>query len=123
MRVIDYLLQPTVLQRIDENPQEASGATMSLSDLFDWLHAGIYGGLSSNDIPLVRRNLQAAYAAKLSALVATPAKDVPSDAIALARAQLQIISRDAQRALRSKHDAVTAAHLTSLLHNANAALK
>jgi hypothetical protein len=122
MRVIDYVLQPAVLQRIDENPQLAA-STMSLSDLFDWLHAGIYGDLSLNDVPLVRRNLQAAYVAKLGALIATPSKDVPPDAIALARLQLQVISRDAQQASHAKHDAVTSAHLTSLIHSANAALK
>lgn len=123
MRVISYVFQPVVLQRIDENPQESTTATMSIADLFDWLHTGIYSGLSARDIPLVRRNLQAAYLGKLVDLANTPAKDTPPDAPALARAELQRIAHDAQQAQRARHNTVTSAHLADLIHRANAALK
>ncbi|HET9095946.1 MAG TPA: zinc-dependent metalloprotease, partial [Candidatus Baltobacteraceae bacterium] len=123
MRVIDYLFQPIVLQRIDENPQESATATMSIADLFDWLHAAVFEGLGANDVPLVRRNLQSEYLNKLVEVANTPAKDTPADAQALARAQLQRIAHDARQAQRARHDAVTSAHLSELIHRADAALK
>jgi hypothetical protein len=123
MRVIDYFFQPLVLQRIDDTPSESTGAAMTLSDLFDWLHAAIYGKLGSYHMPEVSRNLQQQYLERLVTLANTPAKGTPSDAQALARAQLQLIARDAQRALRGKHDEVSSAHLSELIHRANAAMK
>lgn len=123
LQVVNFLFQPTVLQRIDENPGEATQPTMSIADLFSWLHAAIYRDLGANDIPLVARNLQTAYAGKLDDLANKPANGTPADASALARAELRSIAHDAQVALRSRHDAVTSAHLSDLLHRANAALK
>jgi len=123
MRVIDFFFQPLVLQRIDDNPQMATAPTMSIADLFDWLHAGIYGDLADSSIPTVRRNLQQQYLGKLIDLANNSAKDTPSDAQSLARTQLQRIAHAAQTALRSRHDEVTAAHLQELIHRANAALK
>jgi hypothetical protein len=123
MRVIAYLFQPLVLQRIDDNPSEATAPTMSMSDLFDWLNGAIYGNLSSSGVSTVRRNLQQQYLSKLVDVANNPEKGTPSDAQSLARLQLQTIARDAQRALRIKHDEVTTAHLQELLHKANTALK
>ncbi len=123
MQVIGYLFQPLVLQRIDENPAESSAPTMSITDLFDWLHAGIFGDLKSPAIPLVTRNLQIAYIARLDDLANRPEKNTPADAQSLARAALQRIAHAAQNAQRARHDEVTSAHLLSLIHRANAALK
>ncbi len=123
MQVVNYLFQPLVLQRIDENPSESTGPTMSIADLFDWLHAGIYANLASRDIPLVRRNLQFAYAQRLSELANKAAKGTPPDAQSLARVELERIAHDAQVAQRSPHDQVTRAHLIALVHSANGALK
>lgn len=123
LRVIDYLFDPVVLQRIDENPQETTSATMSIADLFDWLHAGIYGGMSARDIPLVRRNVQQAYLSKLIEVANSAAKGTPADASSLARAELQRIAHEAQQAQRSHHDEVTSAHLADLIHRVNVAMK
>lgn len=123
LRIVDYFFQPLVLQRIDENPMEATSQTMSMSDLFDWLHSALYGDLRSPDIPLVRRNLQTAYVAKLDDLASKPDKGVPADAQSLARVELHRIAAEAAKAQRARHDGVTSAHLTDLIHRANAALK
>jgi hypothetical protein len=123
LQAVDFFFQPFVLQRIDENPSESTGATMSITDLFDWLHAAIYRNLGARSIPIVSRNLQLAYVAKLDDLANKPAKDTPVDASSLARAELQRIARDAQRALHGSHDELTRAHLQALIHRANAGLK
>lgn len=123
LRIIDYFFQPLVLQRIDENPLESTTPTMSVSDLFDWLHAALYDDLNSADIPLVRRNVQIAYVGRLDDLANKPAKGVPGDAQSLARAELHRIAADAAKAQHGRHDSVTSAHLTDLIHRANAALK
>jgi hypothetical protein len=123
VRVIDYWFQPLVLQRIDENPTQTIAPTMSMADLFDWLHAGVYRNLGENSIPLVSRNLQMAYLEKLVSVANAPEKGTPSDASALARAELQRIAHDAQNALRSSHDEVTRAHLMALIHHVTVAMK
>lgn len=123
LHIIDYFFQPTVLQRIDENPMESTTPTMSMSDLFDWLHAAVFSNLKASDIPLAKRNLQTAYIGRLDDLANKPGKNVPSDAPALARAELHRIASEADKAQRSHHDGVTSAHLTDLVHRANAALK
>ena len=51
LRAIDYLFKPLVLQRIDENPSESARPTMTIADLFDWLHAGIFADLRDATIP------------------------------------------------------------------------
>ncbi|MBV9272113.1 MAG: zinc-dependent metalloprotease, partial [Candidatus Eremiobacteraeota bacterium] len=122
MRIVDYFFQPTVLRRIDENPVEATAPTMSMSDLFAWLHEAIFSDLSARDIPLVRRNLQIAYIRKLDDL-ATKASGVPPDAESLARAELQRIGKAASSAKLQPHDEITAAHLVSLVHEVSGALK
>jgi lambda repressor-like predicted transcriptional regulator len=121
MAVIDFLFQPLVLQRIDENPSESSTATMSIADLFDWLHAGVFRNLHETTIPLVSRNLQAQYVQRLATLAQSPAKGTPSDAQALAQAELLRIERDASSAMRVKHDTVTQAHLAALARSAKSA--
>ncbi|MFN2450525.1 MAG: zinc-dependent metalloprotease [Candidatus Baltobacteraceae bacterium] len=120
--VVDFLLQPVVLARIDENPSEATRRTMSITDLFDWLHQGVFGGLDRPDVPLISRNLQLAVAGRLETLMNKPAAGTPPDAQGMARVELQRIARDAQRALRHPHDAITSAHLQNLIHAANGSL-
>jgi hypothetical protein len=123
MGAIDYWFQPLVLQRIDENASESTGPTLTMSEFFDWLHAAVFRNLNGSTIPLVQRNLQAAYLDKIVAVANSPEKGTPADAQALAHAELERIAHDAQQALRARHDAVSAAHLSELIHKANAALK
>jgi hypothetical protein len=118
LNAIDYLFKPLVLARIDENPSEATGPTMQMSDLFDWLHDGIFTNLRSYTIPLLSRNLQAGYVKRLAALATNPQPGTPSDAQALAQAALLRIARDASGAMSAKHDAVTQAHLAAIVRAA-----
>ena len=122
-RTLDFLFQPLVLQRIDDNPIQSTTPTMSMADLFNWLHASIYNDLGNATIPLVRRNLQVMLVSKLNDLANKPAKDAPADAQSLARAELRRIASDASRAMHGRHDDVTSAHLNGLVHQANGALK
>lgn len=115
---LEYLFKPLVLQRIDENPTETHEATMTIADLFDWLHAGIFGNLRATTIPLISRNLQSEYVGMLATLVTAPAKGTPPDARALAAAELSRIARDAAIAMNGNHDPVTRAHLAALVHAA-----
>jgi hypothetical protein len=118
LAAVDYLFKPLVLQRIDENPAESMRTTMTIADLFDWLHAGIFGDLHDATIPLVSRNLQSEYVGRLAILVMAPPKGTPPDAQALAAAELLRIARDAATSMRSNHDSVTRAHLAALVHAA-----
>jgi hypothetical protein len=120
---VDYLFKPVVLQRIDENPLESAAPTMTMADLFDWLHDGIFNDLRARSIPLVSRNLQSAYVGRLSALAMKPAEGTPPDAVALAQAALLRIARDASAAMHAPHDAVSAAHLAALVRAVRAGIK
>lgn len=111
---IDYLFKPVVLQRIDENPLESAAPTMTMADLFDWLHDGIFGDLRSRTIPLVSRNLQSAYVGRLETLAKNAPAGTPSDAQELAQAAVLRIEHDASAALSAPHDAITRAHLVAL---------
>lgn len=118
LTAVDYLFRPLVLQRIDENPTETTQPTMTIADLFDWLHAGVFGDLHAATIPLVSRNLQIEYVGRLAILVMAPLKGTPPDAQALAAAELLRIARDAATDMRGNHDSVSRAHLTALVHAA-----
>ena len=120
-QTIDYLFNPVVLARIDENPALAIKPTMSIDDLFTWLDGAIYNDLSMRDIPLVRRNLQTSFVDKVADLANKPPKGTPADAVALARVELHRIASSAAKAMHGSHAAVTSAHLTDLIHRANAA--
>ncbi|HZY99558.1 MAG TPA: zinc-dependent metalloprotease, partial [Candidatus Baltobacteraceae bacterium] len=118
LAAVDYLFEPLVLQRIDDNPSESTGATMTIADLFAWLNDGIFNDLRDRSIPLVLRNLQAGYVDRLQKLVTNPPEGTPPDATALARASLARIAKDASAAMSAPHDAVTRAHLAELAHKA-----
>ena len=120
MSAINYVFLPLVLQRIDENPSESTGATMNVADLFDWLHDGIFNNLRNRTIPLLSRNLQFKYVEALQKLAATPPEGTPPDAVALARASLTRIAREAAAATHTPHDAITSAHLAELARKAKA---
>ncbi|HZT13200.1 MAG TPA: zinc-dependent metalloprotease, partial [Candidatus Baltobacteraceae bacterium] len=118
MAAVEYVFKPLVLQRIDENPSLSRAPTMTIADLFDWLHAGIFANLRQRAVPLISRNLQSRYVARLSVLATAPAEGTPPDAKALAQAELLRIARDASAALSAPHDAVTKAHLAALVRAA-----
>jgi hypothetical protein len=91
--LLRQMWQPTVLERLDamEARESRPGQTMSLSDLFDWTDAGIWGDLSRSGVhavPEVHRVLQQRYADLLIHVMLRPDPGTPLDAGALARHHL-----------------------------------
>jgi len=134
---IDRLFTPVMLQRFDDmDLKYSSGTTMDVGDLFSWMQSAVFGDTGSTAsgdiasgkaIPLIRRNLQRAYAAKLAFLANIPGGaatgDVPPDAQALARYELGDLRHAIRRALgRGVPDLVTRAHLEALDADAQRAL-
>jgi hypothetical protein len=125
--VLNEVFAPLTLERIDDlSLKYRAGATMSLSDLFDWARATIFGDVASgtaND-GVVRRDLQLRYAKRLAALWTAPARGTPSDAQALARLQLVDLEQAAQEgASRRGLDEMSQAHLQALAAIARQALE
>jgi Met-zincin/Domain of unknown function (DUF5117)/Domain of unknown function (DUF5118) len=113
------LFSPVRLQRIDEfSLRYAPGATMTLTDLFDWTRAGIFGdiagGATAHEGP-VRRNLQTTYATLLGQMITSPRPGTPGDAQALARLQLEDLQHATAAALqRGGLDEMARAQLEAL---------
>jgi Met-zincin/Domain of unknown function (DUF5117) len=118
---IDYLFQPAVLARLEQNPLESTGPTLSLPQFFGWMQTAIYGG-NTQAISLLRRNLQAIYEDKLIALATVPQVGAPPDAQSLARLELARIASAATAGAAHAADDATRAHLQTLAQKANAAL-
>ncbi|HET9393680.1 MAG TPA: zinc-dependent metalloprotease [Candidatus Rubrimentiphilum sp.] len=117
-QVLSELFAPLTLQRIDDLQTKYSpGATMSLTNLFDWSRQGIFGDLTGgiNSAGPIRRNLQIAFAKRLADMWVNPAPGTPADAQALARMQLQqlrqLVAAGLQRGGLSE---LTRAHLEAL---------
>jgi hypothetical protein len=123
---IAYLLQPTVLARLDQNALESAGPTLTTATFFDWMQQSIYRELDTaqtHTIGLLRRNLQAIYEDALVTLATAPAAGTPPDAQALARLQLARLEAAASsRAHAAGIDEATQAHLLMLAQKARAAL-
>ncbi|HTX57063.1 MAG TPA: zinc-dependent metalloprotease [Candidatus Acidoferrales bacterium] len=123
--VIDYLFQPTVLARLEQNPLESRGPTLSLPQFFAWMQHAVYGELGGrSNISLLRRDLQSIYEDKLIALATAPQPDAPPDAQSLARLELARIAAAAAARLRAGSlDDVTRAHVATLRQKADAVLR
>jgi Met-zincin/Domain of unknown function (DUF5117) len=125
---LDELFAPLTLERIDDSSTKyRDGATMSLTDLFNWSRAGIYGDIANGKVQnagVVRRNLQMRFAKRLGQLWTAPAKGTPSDAQALARFQLTLlVDATAQGLRRGNLTDLTKAHLQALQAIAKQALE
>ncbi len=102
---LDEFFAPLTLERIDDLALKyRSGATMSLTDLFDWARASIFGDVASGGASdgVVRRDLQIRYAQRLARLWTAPENGTPSDAQSLARLQLVALERDADKGLQHR---------------------
>jgi hypothetical protein len=125
-QVLDELFAPLTLQRIDDlSTKYAPGTTMSITDLFDWTRAGIFGDLANGSVAragVVRRNAQMQFAQRLAKMWTAPAKGTPPDAQALARLQLADLAHDCALGLRRNLDELTRAHLAALAAVAQQAL-
>lgn len=117
-RVLDELLAPLTLQRIDDlSTKYKAGTTMSLTDLFDWTRSGLFGDLTGGSIAkagVVRRNVQIVFAKRLALMWMAPKAGTPTDAQTLARLQLEYLAAVSARALRRGFDEQTRAHVEAL---------
>ncbi len=123
---IAYLFQPTVLARLDQNPMESEGPTLTTTEFFTWMQGSIYRELQgrARSISLLRRNLQSIYEDALITLATAPAAGTPPDAQALARLELTRLAAAAStRAHAAGLDDATQAHLMTLAQKARAALQ
>lgn len=113
------MFQPLMLERVDDLALKAKpGATMSLTDLFDWTQGSLYGDLHDaklQNIGEVHRAIQQWYARKLVQIWLAPEPATPYDAQSMARAELVDLRGSLSTALgRSGLDEMTRAHLASL---------
>jgi hypothetical protein len=122
-QTLDFLFQPAVLARLEQNPLQSTGPTLSLSQFFEWMQQAIYGSNGGRTISLLRRNLQSMYEDKLIALATQPQPGTPPDAQAFARLELSRIASSAAAQARHASDEATRAHLESLAARAQAVLK
>ncbi|HET9029972.1 MAG TPA: zinc-dependent metalloprotease [Candidatus Aquilonibacter sp.] len=122
---ISFMFSPAVLARLEQNPMQSTGKTLTLPELFAWMHDAVFGELrTSGNISLLRRNLQVMFESQLIALATAPKPGAPADAQAQARAQLARIDAEATaKAHRSGLNEVTRAHAQLLAARAHAALK
>ncbi|MEO6991198.1 MAG: zinc-dependent metalloprotease [Candidatus Baltobacteraceae bacterium] len=126
-RALAQMFQPLVLQRLVAGPTETTDPhAMTLADLFDWMNASVFRELHNRPartIPLLRRNLQDAYARTLIGLALSPPEGTPDDATALAHADLLALRGSLESSLRARApDRVTTAHVDDLLAKVRAAL-
>ncbi|MEO8345692.1 MAG: zinc-dependent metalloprotease [Betaproteobacteria bacterium] len=125
--VLGPLLGPDVAQRLLNNELKAANPkeALRLAELYATLHAAIFSELkTSDDIPLIRRNLQRDYIVKVSGVLIRPNSTMPADARALLRADA-IQLRDELAAVRRKPNASveTRAHVAESLATLDDALK
>jgi hypothetical protein len=121
---IHQMFLPSVLSRIVDGEAESRGDPMHLADLFDLMHASVYGEIArgTREILPMRRTLQANYTQTLVDLYAHPAAGVPSDARALARAELVSLEAACAKVLHGNLEHTTRAHLEYLRARAHDAL-
>ncbi len=116
---LQIMFQPLMLERLDDlSLKSKPGATMSLTDLFNWTQASVYGDLSDpklTTIGEVHRATQQSYARMLAQIWLAPSDGTPYDAQSLARSKLVAVREDVKSALaRRRLVELTRAHLESL---------
>ena len=125
--VLGPLLGPDVAQRLLNNELKVSQPEDALrfAELYGTLHAAIFVELKTGqDIPLIRRNLQREYVARLATVLVRPAPTMPPDARALLRADaVQLRDEIAAAQRRSRANKETRAHLAESAAALDDALK
>ncbi len=129
---LQHLYDPAMLNRLITAEQYAPATALKVSDLFAEIHASVWSELQKPqtslvgsvmsrltgakpavvDIPLMRRQLERADVAALTALVTDPS--APGDATALAREELAQIASDAAAAAPRAASPEVAAHLADI---------
>jgi len=124
--VIRQMFQPLTLARIaDAQAETTDPRAMTLHDLFAWMQDSVYREImhgTPRSIDGMRRTLQAHYLETLVGIVQHPEAGVPTDARALARAELVSVEAQAARAAHTASDPTTQAHLEWLAARAHAVL-
>ncbi|MHB8462566.1 MAG: zinc-dependent metalloprotease [Vulcanimicrobiaceae bacterium] len=121
--VLNQLYAPLTLQRIDSLPTKyGHGKTMSISDLFNWSVASIYGDVTKAG--MVRRGLQMRFMQRMARMWVIPTPGTPGDARALARQSLVQIAQIARDGANARGiDSLTRAHLSALAALADEAVR
>jgi hypothetical protein len=113
---LDHLYDPATLRRLTSDEQIEPAKALKVSELFKTVKRSIWTELDGKgrvDVTLLRRQLQRAHVEELSALAKNP--DASADAVALARADLASIARDARRAQARAADPAIKAHLVEIV--------
>lgn len=121
-QTLNYLFQPAVLARLEQNPLQSTGPTLSLPQFFGWMQQAVYGANNGRAISLLRRNLQSMYEDTLIALATQPQPGAPPDAQSFARLELRRVASAASAQAQHASDEATKAHLETLAQKADAAL-
>jgi hypothetical protein len=125
--VLAPLMGPEIAQRLLNNelkvkdPSEA----LTVAELYGTLHRAIWSEVvTGEDIPLIRRNLQREYAARVAANLTKPVPTMPADARALMRADATRLRGELATAARRNRISVEAkAHIAESLALLDEALK
>jgi hypothetical protein len=126
--VLAPLLGPEVAQRLLNNELKASDPkeALRLAELYGTLHKAVFSELpTGRDVPLLRRNLQREYVARLALVIVRPASGMPSDARALLRADAAKL-RDEMAAMQRRAPNAspeTRAHLAESVATLDEALR
>jgi Met-zincin/Domain of unknown function (DUF5117) len=125
--VLVPLMGGDVAQRLLNNELKVANPAraLRLAELYSTLHAAIFSELTNgDDIPLIRRNLQREYVARVAAVLLRPNAAMPADARALLRADaVRLRSELATVRRRANASPETRAHVAECLATLDDALK
>jgi len=125
--VLAPLMGPEVAQRLLNNELKVRDPAdaLTVGELYATLHRAIFSELATgDDIPLIRRNLQREYVARIAMTVVRPQPNMPADARAMLRADATKLRAELAAAQkRSKSSAETKAHIAESLAALDEALK
>jgi hypothetical protein len=124
--VLERIYHPLVLQRIIDTQlkYKETQEVFTLAELFTRMRDAIWSELLiKSNINSFRRALQKEHLEKLIRLTVKPAEDIPSDATALARAELVALDEEMAILLCEKIDITTKAHLEECRALIDGALK
>jgi hypothetical protein len=114
--VFDELYHPIKLARIQDSQYLADGGDVfTMAELFAGIRSAVWSEVYGGEaIPSFRRNLQNAHLETISQLVLSPDAETPTDAVALARADLENLVRAIDELGERRPDPMTAAHLAAV---------
>jgi len=113
-KILDMLLDPVRLRRIQDNETRVEKKTLTLSGYISTLHASIWIELKGEkSIGALRRVLQEKYLDKIINISVSPPPQFPYDAVALCWYQLKELDRDIKNYLKinTEIDQMTRVHL------------